>query len=756
MILSILQVFRGSCRWLGLLLFLLLVGLSRPARATHIVGGEMDLQYLSGTTYQLTLNLYFDALNGNPGALDNDLTASIFDKANNNRMQDVVLRLATNTFVNYTNPACSSSSSSLSTRRLVYTAQVSLPANRYTSPAGYYTAVERCCRNNGINNILNAGSAGQTFYLEFPAVVRNGQPFRDSTPRIFPPLSDYACVGDLFYYDFGGQDADRDSLVYELVTPYNGSSSSTIPKPVVASAQPYEEILWAPGINVSNQIPGTPSLTINRFTGRLQVRPSRVGLFVFGLKCSQYRRGEKIGETRRDFQLKTVICTPNAAPSMTVRAVANTRLYREGLDTIRLRPGASRCLNLRFTDPDSPSQLTLSLRAVNFSASLLPAFTLTQGTIRTPGLPDTLVSQLCFPNCFNSRGQVYLLDVIVADNGCSLPKRDTVRVAFTALPDPNSPPTIVSTAGPALPLRARVGDLITFDVTGTDPDSDPVTLTMNGVGFQPGDVGATFTQGASGSQIRGRFSWRVDCRAAGRPLHEFRFTASAGPCNEPQTVVLTVPIQVEYNNTPPVLTSPELPTPISATDPPVVIQRIPGGVFEATFNGTDADQDALVLSATGNGFDLAAAGMSFRATNGTGRASATFRWDANCSALTLPDRIMEVTFQLQETTCRPGPQTRVVRFQLVQAEAVEFKPVNIFTPNGDDLNASFNIPDLPADFCESRFDNIKIFTRWGNQVYLSKDRNFKWDGGKQPAGVYFYLIEYTDGRKYKGPITLER
>ncbi|WP_375435529.1 gliding motility-associated C-terminal domain-containing protein [uncultured Hymenobacter sp.] len=737
-----------------MLLLLLFTGVGRSAQATHIVGGEMDLQYLSGSNYSITLNLYFDALNGNAGALDTTLTVSIFDKATNVRMQNLNLRLRTNTFVSYTNPACTSSS--LVTRRLVYTVGVELAANRYASPAGYYAAVERCCRNNGISNIQNPGDAGQTFYLEFPAVVRNGQPFRDSTPRIFPPLSDYACRNELFYYDFGGQDADGDSLVYELATPFNGNSSPGNPKPVAAAPQPYREITWSNGRSETSQIPGSPTLTINRFTGRLQVRPSQVGLFVFGLKCSEYRRGVKIGETRRDFQLKVLLCTPNSAPSMTVQAASSPGIYREGVDTVRLRPGSDRCLNLRFTDPDSPSQLALSLRAVNFPAALLPAFTLTQGTIRTPGMPDTLVSRLCFPSCFNSRGQVYLLDVIVSDNGCSLPKRDTVRVAFTAQPDPNGPPVLVSTAGPALPLKARVGDLITFDVTGSDPDSDPVTLTLNGVGFQPNEVGATFTQGANGSQIRGRFSWRIDCRAAGRPLHEFRFTASAGPCNEPQTVVLTVPIQVEYTNTPPVLTSPELPALLSATDPPVTIERLLGGVFEATFNGTDTEQDPLVLSATGNGFDLAAAGMSFRPTNGNGQASATFRWDANCAAITLPGQILEVTFQLQETTCRPGPQTRVVRFKLAQPEAVEFLPDNIFTPNSDGKNDAFKIATLPADFCDSRFATIKIFSRWGNLVYQSQDRNFRWDGGKQVAGVYYYLIEYTDGRKYKGPITLER
>lgn len=60
--------------WLGLLLALLL--LAPAAHATHIVGGEMDVQYLSGDSYQLTLNLYFDAINGSPAALDTELTAT--------------------------------------------------------------------------------------------------------------------------------------------------------------------------------------------------------------------------------------------------------------------------------------------------------------------------------------------------------------------------------------------------------------------------------------------------------------------------------------------------------------------------------------------------------------------------------------------------------------------------------------------------------------------------------------------------------
>lgn len=80
-ILPRLPVRRGLWPWAFVGLLLVLLGV--PARATHIVGGEMELVHRSGSTYTLVLNLYFDDINGNAAALDNQLTAGLFDKATN-------------------------------------------------------------------------------------------------------------------------------------------------------------------------------------------------------------------------------------------------------------------------------------------------------------------------------------------------------------------------------------------------------------------------------------------------------------------------------------------------------------------------------------------------------------------------------------------------------------------------------------------------------------------------------------------------
>ncbi|RAK69933.1 hypothetical protein DLM85_03510 [Hymenobacter edaphi] len=732
------------------LLLALLLGLLRPACATHIVGGELDLQYQSGSVYRLTLNLYFDAINGSTGALDPDATAGIFEKGTNRRIQDVTLSAAGNSFVPYTNMACAIGT--LSTRRLVYSALLALPATVYDSPNGYYVAVERCCRNGVINNIVNPGNAGQAYYLEFPAVVRNGQAFRNSTPRIFPPLSDYACVGELFYFDFGGQDADGDSLAYDMVTPLNGHANTNVPRPAQATAAPYSEVTWSTGLNRANQMPGTPTLGIDGRTGRLTVRPTRLGLYVFGVRCSEYRQGIKIGETRRDFQLLVVACQANQTPQMVVRGTG-PRAYRPDRDTLHLLPGQDRCLRLSFTDPDPTSQLRVELLAVNFPQAMVPAPTLTQGMVRAPGMPDTLTSTVCFPECFNSRGRVFLLDVVVADNGCSLPRRDTVRVAFTAVGPPNQPPSVALVSPPTqFPISARVGDLVEVDVEGVDLDLDVVSLELNGRGFAPAAVGAQLVAvSAVPGRTVARLRWRVDCRAVARGLHEFEVVAAASPCLDRQaSPAAVIPIRVQYANTPPLLTS----TFATAPAPPdtIVIKRRLGDTFSATLAGSDADRDNLALTATPAGFDLGAAGMSFSASGGVGSASGAFSWTPSCEAARLEPLV--VTFSVTDNTCVPAPRQQVVRFEVERPGAPEFLPVNIITPNNDDRNDYFALSTLPPDFCEQRFASVTIFSRWGNQVYQSPDRDFRWDGRGVAEGVYYYLVEYTDGRRFKGTVTV--
>jgi gliding motility-associated-like protein len=85
---------------------------------------------------------------------------------------------------------------------------------------------------------------------------------------------------------------------------------------------------------------------------------------------------------------------------------------------------------------------------------------------------------------------------------------------------------------------------------------------------------------------------------------------------------------------------------------------------------------------------------------------------------------------------------------------------NVFTPNGDNFNETFHA----LTYGNYHTFLIKIFNRWGELVFESKDQYFKWDGtnldGKDCTdGVYYYVgnIEHPeDTRALHGFVTLIR
>ena len=289
-------------RWLRRLLFIIAVvlGSFNATFGTHIVGGEFELIHLQNFQYRLNLVLYFDQVFGNPGAEDQSVSPYIFRTSDNAFMDSVVLVNTSSIFVPYTQPNCAIGD--LVTRRILYTTVIELSPNTYDDPDGYYIAWERCCRNNFVNNINYFGqinTVGQTFLLQFSPVVKNNQPFINSTPILFPPLRDYACVGKPFYTEFGGTDLDGDSLAYSLADPLDSSTDQPFPRITTA---PYRPIPWVEGISAENMVPGAPPLQVNS-SGLITVTPDTRGLFVFALKVEEFRDGEKIGEVRRDFQM---------------------------------------------------------------------------------------------------------------------------------------------------------------------------------------------------------------------------------------------------------------------------------------------------------------------------------------------------------------------------------------------------------------------------------------------------------------------
>ena len=80
----------------------------------------------------------------------------------------------------------------------------------------------------------------------------------------------------------------------------------------------------------------------------------------------------------------------------------------------------------------------------------------------------------------------------------------------------------------------------------------------------------------------------------------------------------------------------------------------------------------------------------------------------------------------------------------------------VVTPNGDGYNDYFKVNvDTECGFTYT----LKIFNRWGNEIYVSQNYQNNWDGfsnesftgsNQLPAGTYYYILEINNSSL--GPI----
>jgi gliding motility-associated-like protein len=481
--------------------------------ATHIVGGELSVQYTGqGNRYTLSLNLYFDDINGEREAEDTQIFVAVFSKTTNRRINYFSLPRIGSSQVAYTNAACTSDR--LQTRQIRYSAEITLDPNVYNEAGGYYFTWERCCRNETIVNINNPGNQGMVFYLEFPALNRNGNRFINSSPAFATPKGDYVCVNEPFVFDFSATDADGDELRYSLVTPYAGNSElrntpfGTGPNPGARGlfyAAPYRTVTWSSGYNLSNVIGGPVPLQVNAVTGQLTFTANRLGLYVFSVLCEEYRDGVKIGAVQRDFQLLVIDCPRNNAPVVQVKQ-QNT-LYQEG-ELMALSYSGQPCFEVLVSDADINASVQLQVNALNFPAS---SMSVSPTQRRLTSINDTLRAQVCFNECIDhSADEPLLLQVVASDNGCPVPKRDTVLVKVYIEPIPSTPPSVETTLANNT-ATIQIGQSIEFDVKANDADGDNIKLYAVGQGFSLADVGMIFTNSSGVGSITQPFVWAPSC-----------------------------------------------------------------------------------------------------------------------------------------------------------------------------------------------------------------------------------------------------
>jgi hypothetical protein len=749
------------------LLFTLLFLVAFPVMASHIVGGEFELLHISGSRYRLNLIYYFDVnnntFNAPPELVDRSMTVGIFQKSNNQLIRSVVLPFLIKSNVSYTQPTCSNGE--VVTDKLIYSAEIELEPTVFNDPAGYYISWQRCCRNYNISNIFSpvppTGTttdptryAGQTFYLEFPPVVKNGEPFIDSSPKLFPPLNDYACPFKPYYTDFAGEDDDGDSLVYSLVTPLNTSSSSALPS---VSPQPYPDVIWRPPFSLNNIINGLPDLRIST-DGLLTCTPRTQGLYVFAVKVEEFRNKEKIGESRRDFQMLVVDRCPVAVPPVIagkkLTDAAYTHLNNMTVSFDNTVTDGDRCIQVRVSDldatkPDENFTEKIGIRVVglNFKSSklnqILPS--VTTAVLQNGSTADF---QICFPQCPYFDGP-YQVGIIAFDDACSLPLTDTLRVTVNTQPPPNARAKFTT---PDLTIaQITEGDTPApwvFQATDADLDDLVVSFTTDGFNLQDYGMALNFTQ--QKGLVNGQITWDPRCN-----IYDFTkrtaFTIKILVDDKdlcgfgiPDTAVYKLSIKLPGNADPTIDT--DLTNDVQETR--VTVQRKILETVQFKVTGKDVvDNDQLILSVKGIGFNLADYNVSFPSVTANGTVASDFLWNIGCDKMDLKKK-STYTFQFtvvdNANKCRfykADTVTVDVKLSLPDNEKPQLAALNPLNTNITNSTLDFTLGQ-PIEFSVVGTDSDVI----GGQDNLSLSL-ISATGNVPPAGYSFV------GKQGKSPLT---
>lgn len=281
---------------------IIFIGLIKSLQGTHIVGGEVTYKPIGGDRYLVAMSMYIDCQNGAPGAiaLEQQVNIGVFNADADTLMPEwsKLMNWNTPTRIVKLNYNCIQNAPNACVDWYQYEDTFYLPNRGH----GYVLAFQRCCRNNTITNIVDPANTGVTYWTAIQYFNNTSAVFKELPPN-------FLCTNAPLVFDHSATDADGDSLSYELFQPFQGADAIDNRPPFTRfSLPPFVPLLWASGYSTTNQMDGSPKLTIDAKTGKLTVVPTQVGQFVVGIKVREYRGGILMGETLRDYQFNVVNC----------------------------------------------------------------------------------------------------------------------------------------------------------------------------------------------------------------------------------------------------------------------------------------------------------------------------------------------------------------------------------------------------------------------------------------------------------------
>lgn len=316
-----------------ILLLTCILCLAINTNANHFNGATLRYEHTgTANVYRVYLTLYNTceptAINYptfNNIFLESQQTGKLYNKNLKLVSIDTVKQYCTGTV----NSCNNSSSSYIGITSAVYSDTMLIP----TTAPDWSFVFDNSTRSLNILNLASASS--QSFYIDAPLATGAAINTSPELPD-FPPFVLF--VNDSIKIPLTYLDKDGDSVGYTFMTPRSGKSMN---------------IPYYSGYNV-NQPFGTGSLCYIDADNNMVLKSAASGKYTIAIRINEYRNGNFIGYTVRDF---VVICLPNATGTkLSVPVPVQTNNF-----ITYTCPGRNNALSFKFTDPDPADQVTIEV-----------------------------------------------------------------------------------------------------------------------------------------------------------------------------------------------------------------------------------------------------------------------------------------------------------------------------------------------------------------------------------------------------------
>jgi hypothetical protein len=411
---------------------------SHTSNASHIVGGQIEYECVSGDSLLVHLYLYGDCSGmGMPN------TINVSSSSTCGTVGYISLSMVLDSLGNHSVDAGSiCGPDSLNTTCYGGT----LPGvqlyhyqgyNVLTSACDTWTlSWSTCCRNTSTNVPT---SSANNIYLE--TTVNTVTAPCDNSPTLMHSRVEYLCNNQAQTVNFAAFDVDGDSLVYALDTAMEGAG---LP------------LVYASGYSSTGPLTG---IVLDPVTGIATVTPNATGNFIVAVLIESYdSNGNLIGTILVDREVVVLNCANNISSlSSGATNLTGAAILLDSM-TIEACGGISFCFDFQVSDLDPNDTITL----VNNVQSHWP------GAVVTLSGSNPLNINVCW-TAPGGNGGNYYLPLLVTDNACPISGNNTHVILLSALAGTAASPDVLSCGGAPVQLNAMGGSSFTWTVISGDP-----------------------------------------------------------------------------------------------------------------------------------------------------------------------------------------------------------------------------------------------------------------------------------------------